>query len=169
MSVMSILGFQLRRPELNAEFLALSQLTELTFDNVFHWCLMRTALWEPSTVLKELLLFVETDPEDHWSRLAIADNYRRMGLIDDAETAIAPLPDSDLDALAIRVMLAIDRHQDDRPSSFSRPVPPTPRWPSCEAGWRLPGATLRAPSAAFKSRMPTPRTTATPCSGWSTR
>ena len=109
-----ILGHQLRRTELNAEFLALSQLTELTFDNVFHWCLMRTALWEPSTALKELLPFVETDPEDHWSRLAIADNYRRMGLIDDAETAIAPLPDSDLDALAIRVMLAIDRHQDDK-------------------------------------------------------
>jgi len=109
-----ILGHQLRRTELNAEFLALSQLTELTFDNVFHWCLMRTALWEPSTALKELLLFVETDPEDRWSRLAIADNYRRMGLIDDAETAIAPLPDADLDALAIRVMLAIDRHQDDK-------------------------------------------------------
>jgi len=109
-----ILGHQLRRPELNAEFLALSQLTELTFDNVFHWCLMRTALWEPSTALKELLLFVETDPEDRWSRLAIADNYRRMGLIDDAETAIAPLPDADLDALAIRVMLAVDRHQDDK-------------------------------------------------------
>ena len=109
-----ILGHQLRRPELNAEFLALSRLTELTFDNVFHWCLMRTALWEPSTALKELLLFIETDPEDRWSRLAIADNYRRMGLIDDAETAIAPLPDSDLDALAIRVMLAIDRHQDDK-------------------------------------------------------
>jgi tetratricopeptide (TPR) repeat protein len=109
-----ILGHQLRRTELNAEFLALSQLTELTFDNVFHWCLMRTALWEPSTALKELLLFVQADPEDRWSRLAIADNYRRMGLIDDAETAIAPLPDSDLDALAIRVMLAIDRHQDDK-------------------------------------------------------
>ncbi|MGZ3317094.1 MAG: tetratricopeptide repeat protein, partial [Isosphaeraceae bacterium] len=109
-----ILGHQLRRTELNAEFLALSQLTELTFDNVFHWCLMRTALWEPSTALKELLLFVETDPENRWSRLAIADNYRRMGLIDDAETAIAPLPDAGLDALAIRVMLAIDRHQDDK-------------------------------------------------------
>jgi tetratricopeptide (TPR) repeat protein len=109
-----ILGYQLRRPELNAEFLALSQLTELTFDNVFHWCLMRTAQWEPSTALKELLLFIQADPEDRWSRLAIADDYRRMGLIDDAEIAIAPLPDSDVDVLAIRVMLAIDRHEDDK-------------------------------------------------------
>ena len=90
-----ILGFQLRRPDLNAEFLALSQLTDLTFDNVFHWCLMRTALWEPSTALTELLSFVEADPEDRWSRLAIADNYRRQGLLDDADAIIAPLPDSD--------------------------------------------------------------------------
>ncbi len=109
-----ILGHHLRRPELNAEFLALSRLTELTFDNVFHWCLMRTAIWEPSTALTELSLFVQNDPEDRWSRLAMADNYRRMGLIDNAETIIAPLPDSDLDAMAIRVMIAIDRHQDDK-------------------------------------------------------
>ena len=109
-----ILGYQLRRPELNAEFLALSQLSRLTFENVFHWCLMRTAHWEPTTALKELSLFVQADPEDRYSRLAVANDYRQMGLIDDAETAIATLPDSDLDALAIRVMLAIDRHQDER-------------------------------------------------------
>jgi len=109
-----ILGHQLRRPELNAEFLALSRLTELTYDNVFHWCLMRTALWEPSSALVELSQFVQADPEDRWSRLAIAENYRRQGLTDDAEAILAPLPDSDLDALAIRVMLAIDRHQDDK-------------------------------------------------------
>ncbi len=90
-----ILGYQLRRVDLNAEFLALSQLTDLPFENVFHWCLMRTALWEPSTALQELLLFVEADPDDRWSRLAIAENYRRMGVLDDAESVIAPLPDSD--------------------------------------------------------------------------
>ncbi len=109
-----IFGFQLRRAELNGEFLALSQVTDLTFDNVFHWCLMRTALWEPSTALQELLLFVEADPEDRWSRLAIADNYRRQGLMDEADNVIAPLPDSDPDALAIRVMLAIDRHDEEK-------------------------------------------------------
>jgi predicted Zn-dependent protease len=119
-----ILGFQLRRPDLNSEFLALSQLTELTFDNVFHWCLMRTANWEPSTALKELSLFIEADPADRWSRLAIADNYRRMGVIDDAETAIAPLPDSDPEVLAIRVMLAVDRHDDDKAAQLLASGPP---------------------------------------------
>ena len=32
-----IYGMQLRRAELSAEFMALSKLSELTFDNVFHW------------------------------------------------------------------------------------------------------------------------------------
>ncbi len=118
-----ILGYQLRRVDLNAEFLALSQLTDLPFDSVFHWCLMRSALWEPSTALQELLLFVETDPDDRWSRLAIADNYRRMGVLDEAETIIAPLPDSDREALAIRVMLAIDRHQEDKAQELLASVP----------------------------------------------
>ena len=44
-------------------------------------------------------------------------------MLDDAETAIAPLPDSDLDALAIRVMLAIDRHQDEKAEQLLVSVP----------------------------------------------
>jgi tetratricopeptide (TPR) repeat protein len=108
-----IFGYQLRRTELSAEFLALSKITELTHENVFHWCLMRTATWEPGPVIQDLTKFIEADPEDHWSRLAIAENYRRMGLSAEALAAISSLPDTDPDALALRVMLAIDRHQDD--------------------------------------------------------
>ena len=85
---------------------------------------MRTANWEPSTALKELSLFIEADPADRSSRLAIADNYRRMGLIDDAEIAIAPLPDSDPEVLAIRVMLAVDRHDDDKAAQLLASGPP---------------------------------------------
>ncbi len=109
-----ILGYQLRRTELSAEFLALSRLTELGFDNMFHWCLMRTALWEPDTAIEQLRQFSEADPLDRWSRIALADNYRRMGQLDAAEETIAPLAGSDVDALAIRVMLAIDRHDHPR-------------------------------------------------------
>ena len=39
-----IYGTQLRRTELNAEFIALSQLSNLTFDNAFQWCLLRSIL-----------------------------------------------------------------------------------------------------------------------------
>jgi tetratricopeptide (TPR) repeat protein len=109
-----ILGYQLRRVDLAAEFKKLSELIELTFDNVFHWCLMRTAQWEPGSAIEELSRFIEAEPEDRWSRLALAENYRRMGLFDDAEAAIGPLADNDPEALAIRVMLALDRHQDEK-------------------------------------------------------
>jgi tetratricopeptide (TPR) repeat protein len=109
-----IFGYQLRRAELNREFLALSRLKDLTFENVFHWCLMRSAHWEPGPAIEDLSKFIEADPEDRWSRLAIAENYRLMGLSADAEAAIASLPESDLDVLAIRIMLAIDRHLEDQ-------------------------------------------------------
>ena len=113
------------------------------------------------------MLFVQADPEDRWSRLAIADNYRRMGLIDDAETTMAPLPDSDRDAMAIRVMLAMDRHQDDRPRRCSSPFPPTtPRWPGCEAAWLWPGTTCQPPSGRFVPRLPRRRRIVMRSSGW---
>ena len=44
----------LRRAELNAEFIALSQLSNLTFDNAFHWCLLRSYSWEPAKMIGPL-------------------------------------------------------------------------------------------------------------------
>jgi tetratricopeptide (TPR) repeat protein len=109
-----ILGYQLRREELAAEFQALGEVAELSFDNVFHWCLLRSALWDPDTAVDELSLFIQTDPEDRWSRLALADNYRRLVRFDEVEGVLAPLPISDPRARVIRVMLAMDRHQEDK-------------------------------------------------------
>jgi tetratricopeptide (TPR) repeat protein len=109
-----ILGYQLRREELAAEFQALGEVSDLTYDNVFHWCLLRSALWDPDTAVEELALFIQTDPEDRWSRLALADNYRRMTRLDEVEGVLAPLPASDPRARVIRVMAAMDRHQEDK-------------------------------------------------------
>jgi hypothetical protein len=109
-----IYGYQLRRRELDAEFRALAGLTDLTFDNVFHWCLLKNSKWEPGEAAETLASFAEADPEDRWSRLALAENYRLMGLTDDAEKAISTLPEIDAQARAIRVMLALDRHQDEQ-------------------------------------------------------
>jgi len=68
-----IYGYQLRRRELDAEFRALAGLTELTFDNVFHWCLLKNSTWEPGEAAETLAtFFVEADPQDRWSRLALA-------------------------------------------------------------------------------------------------
>ena len=78
-----IYGTQLRRAELNAEFIALSQLSNLTFDNAFHWCLLRSNSWEPGKMIGPLERYIDADPDDRWSRLALAENYRRMGRSDE--------------------------------------------------------------------------------------
>jgi tetratricopeptide (TPR) repeat protein len=109
-----IYGMQLRRAELNAQFLALSGLTSLTSDNVFHWCLLRSNSWEPGEAVATLVRYVSADPDDRWSRLALAENYRRMGQRDQAEAALAPLGPADSAALAIRVQIAIDVQELDR-------------------------------------------------------
>jgi tetratricopeptide (TPR) repeat protein len=89
-----IYGMQLRRPELNEQFFALSQLTRLTADNLFHWGLLRNSSWEPAEAIGILSRYIAADPQDRWSRLALAENERRMGRRAQAE--------------AVRVQIAVD-------------------------------------------------------------
>ena len=103
-----IYGMQLRRAELSAEFMALSKLSELTFDNVFHWGLLRNNSWEPGETVTTLARYVAADPGDRWSRLALAENYRRMDRFDDAESIIAPLPADDPRVIELRARMALD-------------------------------------------------------------
>jgi tetratricopeptide (TPR) repeat protein len=118
-----ILGYQLRRAALSVEFEALSRYSELTFDNAFHWCLLRSAHWDPASAIVGLERFIEADPEDRWSRLALAENYRRCGLTGQAEAVIAPLPSDDPEALASRVMLLLDRNQHDEAERLLNSAP----------------------------------------------
>lgn len=104
-----IYGMELRRPELNAEFRALSKLTTLTFDNAFHWCLTRTTLWEPAEITELLRAWAYADPDDRWAKLALADNLRQVGKRDEALSTIEGLPDTDPDAIATRVRVALDK------------------------------------------------------------
>jgi predicted Zn-dependent protease len=109
-----IYGLQLRRAELHAEFLALASLTPLTFEEAFHWCLLRNESWEPIEAARMLLSCVAADPGDRASRLALAENQRRMGQLDEAESALAPLAPDDPEAIAARARLAFDRQEPER-------------------------------------------------------
>src|SRR5262249_41796957 len=109
-----IYGMQLRRAEVNAEFLALSERTELTADSVYYWCLLRNTLWEPGEATATLARFIAADPCDRWSRLALAENYRRMGMYADAESTVTALPQEDIEAIGIRVQIALDLQELDR-------------------------------------------------------
>jgi tetratricopeptide (TPR) repeat protein len=104
-----IYGMQLRRKEISNEFLALSELVDLTFDNVFHWCLLRNNVWEPREVVQDLTRFLAADPDDRWSRLALAENFRRMGQDLEADHVLSVLPREDLEANVIRIQIALDR------------------------------------------------------------
>ena len=110
-----IYSMQSRRAELNAEFRTLSEQTQLSFDDVFRWCLARNTNWEPSEIIEAMTRCLRADPSDRWSRLALADSLRRVGRIDDAEGALAPLPESDTEARILRAGIALD-HGDERAS-----------------------------------------------------
>ena len=107
-----IYGILLRRRELYAEFLALSRLVPLTYDNAFHWCLTRGAVWDAAELTGPLRTYLAADPADRWSRLALAENLRQLGRRGEAESVLAPLPATDPDARAIRVRVALDRGDD---------------------------------------------------------
>ncbi len=109
-----IYGMQLRRRELCDQFAALSEVAALKFENLFHWCLMRNCQWEAGEVAQTLGRYLEADPEDRESRLALADNDRRLGLYEEAEAVLAPLPADDPRALAHRVMILMARREEDR-------------------------------------------------------
>jgi tetratricopeptide (TPR) repeat protein len=107
-----IYGMLLRRRELNEHFLALSRLAPMTFDNVFHWCLTRNAVWEPHERALDLKRFVAADPHDRGSRVALAETLRQIGRRAEAAEVLSVLPESDADARAVRARIALDRGDD---------------------------------------------------------
>ncbi len=109
-----IYGLQLRRTPLDGEYLALSGLEALRFQEVFHWCLLQNDSWEPGEAASMMKACVAADPGDRWSRLALAENDRRLGLLDEAEAVLAGLAESDSEGLAARARIALDRQDVDR-------------------------------------------------------
>lgn len=103
-----ILGIQSRRGEVDAEFRALGRLTTLSHHDLFTWALTHFTHWNPE-IVKDLEGFIGADPADRYSRLALVELLLGQP---DAETTIArilePLPDSDPDALALRISLALN-------------------------------------------------------------
>lgn len=105
-------GLQHRLDELNREYTTLSELTALTYEEIRHWCLAINPEAVPDQTVDVLRSWVEADPDDRWSRLALADNLRRLGRFDVTEKTLATLPEDDADACAIRARVAFDRGDD---------------------------------------------------------
>ena len=94
---------QSRRAELNAEFRALSELSPLTFDDVFRWCLTRNTIWEPSEIVEMTTRCLRADPDDRWSRLALADAPATARTARRRRSRAGPASPSDPEARVLRV------------------------------------------------------------------
>lgn len=104
-----IYGMQLRRKELGEQFRVLSKLGPLTSQQVWLWSMSADLIWwEPKENEKQLLEFVENDPEDRWTRLALAENYRRLGWVSKCRELLSVLPEDDIEASALRALTAVE-------------------------------------------------------------
>lgn len=102
-----IYGIQARRREADTEFIALGKLTRLTHHDLFTWALTHFTSWRPE-VAEDLQAFVDADPADRHSRLALAEAlHDQPGQGTRVLRILEALPSTDADALSIRVSLAI--------------------------------------------------------------
>jgi tetratricopeptide (TPR) repeat protein len=104
-----IYNIQHRQAELDAMLAELMDLDALDFAYILHWTKTRNTVWNPKGDLPALERFVGADPEDRWSRLSLVEALRRLDRLAEAERALAPLPESDPEARAERVLLTMDR------------------------------------------------------------
>ncbi len=98
-----------RRSDLGVQFRALAPLSSLSFEELYLWTLGRRLDVGPADLAAKLERMLRTDPDDRSIRLALAENLRRLGRLDEAENAVAPLPSDDPEVRAAHARLALDR------------------------------------------------------------
>ena len=119
-----IFGIQLRRREVDAEFKALSRLTQLTHHDLFTWGLTHFTDWDPG-IAGELEAAIAVDPDDRHSRLALATLlFDQPEMEARVQTILEPLPQSDPAATALRVELALAHGRIDRANAMLEAAPP---------------------------------------------
>ncbi len=100
---------QRRWAECDAQFRALNRIVPMDYVLAFAWCQNDCDLWDPHEALKHLTKFIEIEPTDRFSRLALAVCLHMLNRFSEDEAVLAPLPDSDPDARALRAQFAIER------------------------------------------------------------
>jgi tetratricopeptide (TPR) repeat protein len=102
-------ALQRRTDECDAQFRALSERMALDYVLAFAWCQNYSGIWDPKGNRPVLSGFVAADSTDRWSRLALASSYELTTDLEQAEAVLRPLPDSEPEARAQRIQIAIDR------------------------------------------------------------
>ncbi len=107
--LINLYTLQSRWSDLGLQFRALASTSSLSFDELYLWTLGRRLDVGPADFAAKLERMLRNDPEDRSIRLALVENLRRLGRLDEAEKAIEPLPSDDPRARAAHARLALDR------------------------------------------------------------
>jgi hypothetical protein len=102
-----IYGMQLRRQAVDGEFKALARLAPLSHHELFTWGITHFTVWVRESA-EQLESFIKADPEDRDSRLSLATLYLNSpNLVSRVEPTLAPLPNNDPEATALRVSVKL--------------------------------------------------------------
>ena len=104
-----IYGMQLRREAMREQFYKLAELTPPTFHDALLLGLSRNVAWEAAEASGFLARYVQADPTDRASRLALARQLQVLNRYEEAEAALSPLPPADPEVLEIRAQAALNR------------------------------------------------------------
>ena len=119
-----LFAIERRKLECDAQFQVLSRLMSLDYVLAFPWCQNYCGIWDPDESRKVLAQFVDADPADRWSRLALATSYQMKNQVDEAEAVLVPLGERDPDARAIRLQMAIETGEIALARELARTGPP---------------------------------------------
>jgi tetratricopeptide (TPR) repeat protein len=97
------------RREFTEQFRVLEALGQVTFDDVYHACILLRRGDETRQIVEELNDFLRVDPSDRRTRLALAVELRRLDRGAEAQRVLAVLPATDTRAQSLRAELALDR------------------------------------------------------------
>ena len=118
-----ILGMQLRRREVDAEFKALSRLTPLSHHELVTWGITHFTLALANSA-EQLEAFIQADPEDRYSRLSLATVYSKSaGMESRVDQILEPLPRSDPAAAALCIELKLNQGRVDQAVAMLQDAP----------------------------------------------
>jgi tetratricopeptide (TPR) repeat protein len=118
-----IYGIQSRRREVDAEFRALARLVSVNYHDLYTWALTRFSRWN-TDVARDLEKFIEADPNDRDSRLALAKILSLEAKNEvELESALAGLPESDPAALAARARYRLSHGEPGKVDAMLRLAP----------------------------------------------
>jgi tetratricopeptide (TPR) repeat protein len=107
--LIDLYAIQGRKADLVTQFKALARSGKLSFDDLYLWCLGRRNDVGPADLAAKLEAMLQNDPDDRTTRLALAENHRRLGKLAEAQADLASFSVTDPVARAALARLAIDR------------------------------------------------------------